>query len=91
VQVLREVEFYENQSRRLATFIRILGLVLTGIFSLGAILGAMVTMYAQVGARISEIGRSGPRSAPSHPGGVSARIHVPGILGWLWDWCRHHC
>jgi putative ABC transport system permease protein len=50
------VEFYENQSRRLATFIRLLGLVLTGIFSLGAVLGAMVTMYAQVGARIAEIG-----------------------------------
>lgn len=56
VQVLREVDFYEAQSRRLATFIRLLGLVLTAIFSLGAILGAMVTMYAAVGARISEIG-----------------------------------
>ncbi len=56
VQVLREMEFYESQSRRLASFIRILGLALTGIFSLGAILGAMVTMYAQVGARVAEIG-----------------------------------
>ncbi len=56
MQVLREVDMYEAQSRRLATFIRILGLVLTGIFSVGAILGAMVTMYAQVGARIAEIG-----------------------------------
>ncbi len=56
VQVLREVDMYEAQSRRLATFIRILGLALTGIFSVGAILGAMVTMYAQVGARIAEIG-----------------------------------
>jgi ABC-type antimicrobial peptide transport system permease subunit len=56
VQVLREVDFYENQSRRLATFIRLLGLVLTAIFSVGAVLGAMVTMYAQVGARIAEIG-----------------------------------
>jgi putative ABC transport system permease protein len=56
LQVQREVEFYEAQSQRLATFIRLLGLVLTGIFSLGAVLGAMVTMYAQVGARISEIG-----------------------------------
>jgi ABC-type lipoprotein release transport system permease subunit len=56
VQVLREVDFYESQSRRLATFIRLLGLVLTAIFSLGAVLGAMVTMYAQVGARIHEIG-----------------------------------
>ncbi len=56
VQVKREVEFYEAQSRRLADFIRLLGLVLTGIFGLGAVLGAMVTMYAQVGTRISEIG-----------------------------------
>lgn len=56
VQVQREVDFYEAQSRRLATFIRLLGLVLTGIFGLGAILGAMVTMYAQVGARVAEIG-----------------------------------
>ncbi len=56
VQVRREVEFYEAQSRRLADFIRLLGLVLTAIFGLGAVLGAMVTMYAQVGARIGEIG-----------------------------------
>jgi ABC-type lipoprotein release transport system permease subunit len=56
VQVLREVDMYEAQSRRLATFIRLLGLVLTGIFSVGAVLGAMVTMYAQVGARTAEIG-----------------------------------
>jgi putative ABC transport system permease protein len=56
VQVRREVEFYEAQSKRLADFIRILGLVLTSIFGLGAVLGAMVTMYAQVGARIGEIG-----------------------------------
>jgi ABC-type lipoprotein release transport system permease subunit len=56
VQVLREVDMYEAQSRRLATFIRLLGLVLTGIFSVGAVLGAMVTMYAAVGARTAEIG-----------------------------------
>jgi len=56
VQVRREVEFYEVQSRRLADFIRLLGLVLTAIFGLGAVLGAMITMYAQVGTRINEIG-----------------------------------
>ncbi len=56
VQVRREVEFYEAQSRRLADFIRLLGMVLIGIFGCGAVLGAMVTMYAQVGTRISEIG-----------------------------------
>ena len=56
VQVRREVEFYEAQSRRLADFIRLLGLVLTAIFGLGAVLGAMITMYAQVWTRINEIG-----------------------------------
>ena len=56
VQVRREVEFYEAQSARLADFIRLLGLVLTAIFGLGAVLGAMITMYAQVGSRINEIG-----------------------------------
>jgi len=56
VQVRREVEFYEAQSARLADFIRLLGLVLTAIFGLGAVLGAMITMYAQVGTRVNEIG-----------------------------------
>ena len=85
VQVLREVEFYENQSRRLATFIRLLGLVLTGIFSLGAILGAMVTMYAQVGARIAEIGTLRALGFKRHH--ILAAFLLEsmflGFLGWL--------
>ncbi len=56
VTVYREVDFYENQSRRMADFIRLLGLVLTIIFSFGAILGAMVTMHTQVANRTAEIG-----------------------------------
>jgi len=56
VQVRREVEFYEAQSRRLADFIRLLGLVLTAIFGLGGVVGAMISMYDQVGTRINEIG-----------------------------------
>ncbi len=56
VQVKRELTFYEDQSRRMADFIRLLGLVLTGIFSLGAVLGAMITMYAAVATRTVEIG-----------------------------------
>jgi putative ABC transport system permease protein len=40
----------------MARFIRILGIALTIIFSLGAIIGAMVTMYAAVANRITEIG-----------------------------------
>ncbi len=85
VQVLREVQFYENQSKRLATFIRVLGLVLTGIFGLGAILGAMVTMYAQVGARISEIGTLRALGFKRHH--ILAAFLLEsmflGFLGWL--------
>jgi putative ABC transport system permease protein len=85
MQVLREVEFYEAQSRRLATFIRLLGLVLTGIFSLGAILGAMVTMYAQVGARISEIGTMRALGFKRHHvlAAFLAESMLLGFLGWI--------
>jgi ABC-type antimicrobial peptide transport system permease subunit len=40
----------------MAKFLRILGMSLTIIFSLGAILGAMITMYAAVATRTKEIG-----------------------------------
>jgi len=85
MQVLREVEFYEAQSRRLATFIRLLGLVLTGIFSLGAILGAMVTMYAQVGARISEIGTMRALGFKRHHVLAAFLLEsmLLGFLGWI--------
>jgi putative ABC transport system permease protein len=52
----REDEYYEAQSELMARFIRILGISLTLIFSLGAITGSMITMYAAVAARTSEIG-----------------------------------
>jgi putative ABC transport system permease protein len=51
-----EVQFYEEQSEALAKFIRILGTVLSVIFSIGAIVGAMITMFAAVAQRVSEIG-----------------------------------
>lgn len=51
-----EVRFYEEQSEALAKFIRILGTVLSVIFSIGAIVGAMITMFASVAQRVGEIG-----------------------------------
>ncbi|MBE0595663.1 MAG: ABC transporter permease, partial [Desulfuromonadales bacterium] len=51
-----EIRFYADQSETLATFLRILGLTLTVVFSLGAVLGAMITMYAAVAGRTVEIG-----------------------------------
>ena len=51
-----EVQFYAEQSEALTTFIRILGLSLSIIFSIGAIVGAMITMFAAVAQRVGEIG-----------------------------------
>jgi ABC-type antimicrobial peptide transport system permease subunit len=55
-EVKREQVFYSDQSRALSTFINILGLTLTAIFSIGAMIGAMITMYASVSNRVAEIG-----------------------------------
>ena len=52
----REKKFFEEQSEMMATFIRILGIFITIIFSTGAMIGAMITMYGAVANRTVEIG-----------------------------------
>jgi len=56
VEAKRETRYYEDQSEAMAKFLRILGVTLTIIFSLGAVIGAMITMYAAVANRVVEIG-----------------------------------
>jgi ABC-type antimicrobial peptide transport system permease subunit len=56
LEAKREQTFYSDQSRALSTFISILGLTLSIIFSIGAIIGAAITMYASVANRTGEIG-----------------------------------
>ncbi len=56
LDVRRETRYYADQSEMMAKFLRILGLSLTVIFSLGAIIGAMITMYSAVANRTGEIG-----------------------------------
>ena len=56
IDAKRERLFYEEQSRLLSGFIRILGITLSALFSLGAIIGATITMYAAVANRKKEIG-----------------------------------
>ncbi|HZN23129.1 MAG TPA: ABC transporter permease [Burkholderiales bacterium] len=56
LDVKRERTFYEDQSQALSNFIRYLGLTLSIIFSVGAMIGAMITMYAAVANRVAEIG-----------------------------------
>jgi putative ABC transport system permease protein len=52
----REQVFYSDQSKALSTFINILGFTLSTIFSIAAMIGAMITMYASVANRVAEIG-----------------------------------
>jgi ABC-type antimicrobial peptide transport system permease subunit len=56
VEVRRERRFYEEQSELLSNFIKVLGLTLSIVFSIGAMIGAMITMYAAVANRVREIG-----------------------------------
>ena len=56
LEAKRETKYYLDQSEMMAKFLRILGLSLTVIFSVGAIIGAMITMYSAVANRVGEIG-----------------------------------
>jgi putative ABC transport system permease protein len=56
LEAKREAVFYAEQSEVMANFLRILGITLSMIFSIGAIIGAMITMYASVASRTTEIG-----------------------------------
>ncbi|PKN17021.1 MAG: multidrug ABC transporter permease [Deltaproteobacteria bacterium HGW-Deltaproteobacteria-6] len=56
LEAKRETRYYRDQSEMMAKFLRILGMSLTIIFSIGAIIGAMITMYSAVAGRTAEIG-----------------------------------
>ena len=56
LEAKRETRFYADQSEALSTFITYLGTSISIIFSIGAIIGAMITMYASVASRTGEIG-----------------------------------
>jgi putative ABC transport system permease protein len=56
VEAKRETRYYSDQSEMMATFLGIMGMTLTIVFSLGAVIGAMITMYAAVANRTAEIG-----------------------------------
>jgi putative ABC transport system permease protein len=56
LEAKRETRYYLDQSEMMAKFLRILGISLTVIFSVGSIIGAMITMYSAVANRVNEIG-----------------------------------
>jgi putative ABC transport system permease protein len=56
ISVMAEKEYYRLQSQTFTTFIMILGIFISVLFSAGAVVGAMITMYAAVANRTVEIG-----------------------------------
>lgn len=55
VKVVRQSEFYAEQSTAVTSFIRGIGGVVAGLMALGALFGALNTMYSLVSARTREI------------------------------------
>lgn len=55
VQVDREVDYYEKQSRQLTTLITVLGAIVAVVMGIGAVFGALNTMYSAVAERSREI------------------------------------
>lgn len=55
VDVTREVEYYDKQSRTLTTLITVLGGIVAAIMGIGAVFGALNTMYSAVAERSREI------------------------------------
>jgi putative ABC transport system permease protein len=55
VDVSREVDYYDKQSRTLTTIIVVLGGIVAFIMGIGAIFGALNTMYSAVAERAREI------------------------------------
>ncbi len=56
VEVHREKDFFADQTYFTRTFIDVLGTIISIIFSMGAVVGAMITMYGAVANRTTEIG-----------------------------------
>lgn len=55
LKVVREDEFYSEQSRMLVQIITGLGTLIAGLMGVGAVFGALNTMYSAVSARTREI------------------------------------
>jgi ABC-type antimicrobial peptide transport system permease subunit len=85
LDVKRERTFYEEQSQVMSNFISYLGLTLSVIFSVGAMIGAMITMYAAVANRTAEIGAL--RALGFRRGAILvaflAEALALGLVGWV--------
>ena len=89
VKVVRQSDFYAEQSTLVTAFIRGLGVTIAGLMALGALFGALNTMYSLVSARTREIATLRALGFGSSPVIVSVMLEslvlalVGGIVGAL--------
>lgn len=92
VRVVREIDYYAEQSRALTLLITGLGGIITLLMAIGAIFGALNTMYTAVAARAREIATLEALGFGSSPVVVSILIEsmllalLGGIIGALGAW-----
>jgi putative ABC transport system permease protein len=89
VTVIREPDYYAEQSRVLQTLIRSVGFAIAGLMGIGAIFGAVNTMYNAVASRTREIATLRALGFKGFPVVVSVLVEavvlslVGGALGGL--------
>jgi putative ABC transport system permease protein len=92
VTVIREPDYYAQQSQVLQTIIRVLGYSIAGLMGLGAIFGAINTMYSAVANRTREIATLRALGFKSSPVVVSVLVEavllslVGGLVGGFLAW-----
>jgi putative ABC transport system permease protein len=89
VTVLREQDYYAEQSRVLQTVIRRVGFIIAGLMGVGAIFGAVNTMYNAVASRTREIATLRALGFQSLPVVISVLVEavilslIGGLIGSL--------
>ena len=92
VKVVRETEFYAEQSRMITLLITGLGGIITVLMAIGAIFGALNTMYTAVSSRAREIATLEALGFGSSPVIVSVLVEsmilalIGGVIGALGAW-----
>jgi putative ABC transport system permease protein len=92
VTVIREPDYYAQQSQVLQTIIRSIGFVIAALMGLGAVFGALNTMYSAVANRTREIATLRALGFGSSPVVLSVLIEavvlslIGGILGGGLAW-----
>lgn len=92
VKVMRETDYYAEQSRMITLMITGLGGIISGLMAVGAVFGALNTMYTAVSARAREIATLEALGFGSSPIIVSVLVEsivlslIGGIVGAVLAW-----